>query len=90
MQNMLSAVDFSEEGALQWFSVGWLRTSGRSMSGTPGRFPRYFFRLRFFQGNEGEEGGLGLEVPDVLLPDILDHPIQTRERSYMGLLRSTS
>ena len=54
--------------------------SGRRMSGTSRRFPRPFFELRFSLGNERKDGKnlnsrLGLEVPDVLLPDIRDNPI---------------
>ena len=53
--------------------------SGRRMSGTSRRFPRYFFELQFSLGNEGKDGPnlgsqTGLEVPDVLLPDVHDHP----------------
>ena len=33
-----------------------------------------FFELRFSLGNEGKTPRLGPEVPDVLLPDIRDHP----------------
>ena len=49
---------------------------GRWMSGTSRRFPRHFY-WTFFLGNEEEE--VGLEVPDVLLPDIRDHPIFHRK-----------
>ena len=44
-----------------------------------------FLELQVSLGNEGKDGenlnsSLGLELPDVLLPDIRDHPMRAKER----------
>ena len=56
------------------------RMSGRRMSGTTRRFPRHFWNCDFPKETKEKTARtwaprLGLEVPDVLLPDIRDHPL---------------
>ena len=65
--------------------------SGRRVSGTSRRFPRHFLSCDFPEEMKEKDGKnlnsqdlhLALEVPDVLLPDIRDHPIEHKEDSLL-------